>query len=96
MLKPVTDEIRYYQRWRDILTHFEAQPWKGPTPEAASPSFGDHGGESPEHQAFKEAVRLHPAWFGIPKCPASVEHHFVTGDAVDESSPFLVETLHGP
>ena len=26
---------------------------------------------------------MHPAWFGIPECPASVEHPFVTGDAVD-------------
>ena len=26
---------------------------------------------------------MHPAWFGIPECPASVEYPFVTGDAVD-------------
>ena len=83
ILRRVTDGVYSYQRWRDVLAHFEAQPWKGPRPEAASPSFGDHGGESPEHQAFKEAVRLHPAWFRIPKCPASVEHSFETGDAVD-------------
>ena len=61
ILRRVTDGVYSYQRWRDVLAHFEAQPWKGPRPEAASPSFGDHGGESPEHQAFKEAVRLHPA-----------------------------------
>ena len=79
----ITDKVHFYQHWRDVLAHFEAQPWKGPSPEAATHSFGDHGGESPEHQAFKEAVLLHPAWFGIPECPASVEHPFVTGDAVD-------------
>ena len=83
ILRRITDAVSSYQRWRDVLAHFEAQPWKGPPPEAATPSSGDHGGESPEHQAFKEAVRLHPAWFGIPECPASVEYHFVTGDAVD-------------
>ena len=79
----ITDKVRFYEHWRDVLAHFEAQPWTGPPLEAATHSFGDHGGESPEHQAFKEAVRLHPAWFGIPECPASVEHPFVTGDAVD-------------
>ena len=79
----ITAKVRFYEHWRDVLAHFEAQPWKRPPLEAATHSFGDHGGESPEHQAFKEAVRLHPAWFGIPECPASVEHPFVTGDAVD-------------
>ena len=79
----VTDMVHFYERWRGVLAHFEAQPWKGPPPEAATHSFGDHGGESPEHQAFKEAVHLHPVWFGIPKCPVSVEYSFVTGDAVD-------------
>ena len=79
----ITDKIRFYQRWRDVLAHFKAQPWKGPPPEAATHGSGDHGGESPEHQAFKEAVRLHPAWFRIPECPASVEYPFVTGDTVD-------------
>ena len=84
MHQRITEGVRLYQRWRDVLAHFEAQPWKGPQPEAATHGFGDGGGESPEHQAFKEAVRLHPAWFGIPpKCPAAVEYSFVTGDAVD-------------
>ena len=83
MLQPITHEVCSYQRWREVLAHFEAQPWKGPPPEAATHSIGDHGGESPEHQAFKEAVRLHPAWFRIPSCKASVEYTFVTGDAVD-------------
>ena len=49
--------------------YFEAQPWKGPPSEAATHSFGDHVGESPEHQAFKEAVRLHPAWFDLLQRP---------------------------
>ena len=79
----ITDKVRFYEHWRDVLAHFEAQPWKRPPLEAATHSFGDHEGESAEHQAFKEAVRLHPAWFRIPECPASVEHPFVTGDAVD-------------
>ena len=83
ILQRITDDVRFYHRWSDVLAHFKAQPWKGPQPEAAIRGFGDHGGESPEHQAFKEAVRLHPAWFGIPECPASVEYSFVTGDAVD-------------
>ena len=26
---------------------------------------------------------MHPAWFKIPECPASVEYLFVTGDTVD-------------
>ena len=83
ILRRITDKVRFYQRWMDVLAHFEAQPWKGPPSEAATHSFGDHVGESPEHQAFKEAVRLHPAWFGIPESPASVEYPFVTGDGVD-------------
>ena len=78
-----TDKVHLYQRWGDVLAHFKAQPWKGLPPEAATHSFGDHEGESPEHQAFKEAVRLHPAWFGIPRCSATVEYRFRTGDAVD-------------
>ena len=83
MLQRITHEVCSYQRWRDVLAHFDAQPWKGPPPEAATHRMGDHGGESPEHLAFKEAVRLHPDWFGIPDCTASVEYPFVTGDAVD-------------
>ena len=83
ILQRITDKVRSYERWRDVLAHFDAQPWKGPPPGATTHSFGDHEGESPEHQAFKEAVSLHPAWFGIPRCPATVEYRFVTGDAID-------------
>ena len=79
----ITEDVRLYQRWRDVLAHFDAQPWKGPPPEPASHGIGDRGGESREHQAFKEAVCSHPAWFGLPECPAVVEYLFVTGDAVD-------------
>ena len=82
-LQRATYRVCSYPRWRDVLAHFEAQPWKGPPPGPATHSFGDHEGESPEHQAFKKAVSLHPAWFGIPRCPATVEYRFVTGDAVD-------------
>ncbi len=79
MYQRIIERVRLYQRWRDVLGRFGAEPWKGPPTEATTP----RGGESPNHKAFKEAVRSHPAWFGIPECPAAVEHLFVTGDAVD-------------
>ena len=47
-----TDKVRFYEHWRDVLAHFEAQPWTGPPLEAAT-----HTNASPIRSASTNTVR---------------------------------------